>query len=556
MTIFAVTYRYSDDVATRDALRTEHRDYLRGLADRGLLLVSGPFGADEAPGALLLFRADDKAHVDALVEKDPFTPSGVIAQTDTTEWEPVIGPCCRFSPETGTPASARRNRTPACGPAPVPLIPRQAVIEHEHPTSDRHRDRRRRPDRLRPALPHRLRSAARTPDTRPAAAARDPQAVKAAEGTAMELDDCAFPLLHNIDITDDARRAFDGTNIALLVGARPRTQGMERTDLLEANGGIFGPQGAALNVHAADDIRVLVVGNPANTNALIARAHAPDIPAERFTAMMRLDHNRAVSQLANRLDVPVTAVRKLTIWGNHSSTQYPDLSHAHVNGVGAPNSSTRRGCTRSSSRPSPAEGRPSSRPAERHRRHQRPTPPSITSVTGSPAPPRTPGPRRRRLRRLVPHTGRPRRGVPRRVQERSARDRPRVGDRRVRPAPHRPLSDRAAGGARYGDQVWAHPSRVRTDPFRQVLLLGRSSDGSSRPPGASASGYEEADGSTTCAGGRAWSRVSCALLATWRRQRDKAGVSRLDRLIGHDRVGGRWSEPMGTRCGPALPART
>jgi malate dehydrogenase len=163
-----------------------------------------------------------------------------------------------------------------------------------------------------------------------------PQAVKAAEGTAMELDDCAFPLLHNIDITDDARRAFDGTNIALLVGARPRTQGMERTDLLEANGGIFGPQGAALNAHAADDIRVLVVGNPANTNALIARAHAPDLPAERFTAMMRLDHNRAVSQLANRLDVPVTAVRKLTIWGNHSSTQYPDLSHAQVNGTGAP----------------------------------------------------------------------------------------------------------------------------------------------------------------------------------------------------------------------------
>src|SRR5918995_1524664 len=163
-----------------------------------------------------------------------------------------------------------------------------------------------------------------------------PQAVKAAEGTAMELDDCAFPLLHSIDITDDARRAFDGTNIALLVGARPRTQGMERADLLEANGGIFGPQGAALNAYAADDVRVLVVGNPANTNALIAHSHAPDIPADRFTAMMRLDHNRAVSQLANRLDVPVTAVRKLTIWGNHSSTQYPDLSHAQVNGTGAP----------------------------------------------------------------------------------------------------------------------------------------------------------------------------------------------------------------------------
>jgi malate dehydrogenase len=160
-----------------------------------------------------------------------------------------------------------------------------------------------------------------------------PQAVKAAEGTAMELDDCAFPLLHSVEITDDAGRAFDGANTALLVGARPRGKGMERADLLEANGGIFGPQGAALNAHAADNIRVLVVGNPANTNALIARAHAPDIPTERFTAMMRLDHNRAVSQLADHLAVPVTAVRKLTVWGNHSSTQYPDLSHAQVNGT-------------------------------------------------------------------------------------------------------------------------------------------------------------------------------------------------------------------------------
>ena len=133
-----------------------------------------------------------------------------------------------------------------------------------------------------------------------------PQAVRAAEGTAMELDDCAFPLLDSVEITDDPRRAFDGANIALLVGARPRGRGMQRSDLLEANGGIFGPQGAALNAHAADDIRVLVVGNPANTNALITRAHAPDIPADRFTAMMRLDHNRAVSQLADRLDVPVT----------------------------------------------------------------------------------------------------------------------------------------------------------------------------------------------------------------------------------------------------------
>jgi malate dehydrogenase len=159
-----------------------------------------------------------------------------------------------------------------------------------------------------------------------------PQAVKAAEGTAMELDDCAFPLLAGIDITDDATAAFDGANVALLVGARPRTKGMERGDLLEANGGIFAPQGRAINAGAADDIRVLVVGNPANTNALIAQAAAPDVPAERFTAMTRLDHNRAVAQLAKKLSVPVGEITKLTIWGNHSATQYPDLYHAEVGG--------------------------------------------------------------------------------------------------------------------------------------------------------------------------------------------------------------------------------
>ena len=159
-----------------------------------------------------------------------------------------------------------------------------------------------------------------------------PQAVKAAEGTAMELDDCAFPLLRSIDITDDPTRAFDGVNVALLVGARPRTKGMERGDLLEANGGIFKPQGAAINAGAADDVRVLVVGNPANTNALIARSHAPDVPAERFTAMTRLDHNRAVAQLSAKLQVPVSAVKRMTIWGNHSATQYPDLFHAEVDG--------------------------------------------------------------------------------------------------------------------------------------------------------------------------------------------------------------------------------
>ena len=159
-----------------------------------------------------------------------------------------------------------------------------------------------------------------------------PQAVKAAEGTAMELDDCAFPLLQSIDITDDVNVAFTGTNVGLLVGARPRTKGMERGDLLEANGGIFAPQGKAINDNAADDVRVLVVGNPANTNALIAQAAAPDVPAERFTAMTRLDHNRAIAQLAKKLSVPVTEITKMTIWGNHSATQYPDLFHAEVGG--------------------------------------------------------------------------------------------------------------------------------------------------------------------------------------------------------------------------------
>jgi malate dehydrogenase len=160
-------------------------------------------------------------------------------------------------------------------------------------------------------------------------------ALKAAEGTAMELDDCAFPTLAGIDITDDLKTAFDGANVALLVGARPRTAGMERGDLLEANGGIFGPQGKAINDHAASDVKVLVVGNPANTNALIAQQHAPDVPANRFTAMTRLDHNRALSQLAAKLDVPVTAIEKMTIWGNHSATQYPDLYTTQVNGRSA-----------------------------------------------------------------------------------------------------------------------------------------------------------------------------------------------------------------------------
>ena len=162
-----------------------------------------------------------------------------------------------------------------------------------------------------------------------------PAAVKAAEGTAMELDDSAFPLLAGVDIYDDPNQAFDSVNIALLVGARPRTKGMERGDLLEANGGIFKPQGQALNEHAAADLKVLVVGNPANTNCLIAQSNAPDVPRERFTAMMRLDHNRAIAQVARKTAAQVSDVTNMTIWGNHSATQYPDVFHAKVKGADA-----------------------------------------------------------------------------------------------------------------------------------------------------------------------------------------------------------------------------
>jgi malate dehydrogenase len=159
-----------------------------------------------------------------------------------------------------------------------------------------------------------------------------PDALKAAEGTALELQDCAFPLLASTEIYDDPVKAFDGVNVALLVGARPRTKGMERSDLLEANGQIFKPQGEALNSGAADDVRVLVVGNPANTNALIALSNAPDIPSERFSAMTRLDQNRAVAHLAEKLGVGVEDVEDLVVWGNHSPTMFPDLFNAKVKG--------------------------------------------------------------------------------------------------------------------------------------------------------------------------------------------------------------------------------
>jgi malate dehydrogenase len=162
-----------------------------------------------------------------------------------------------------------------------------------------------------------------------------PAALKAVEGTAMEIDDCAFPLVAGVDITDDPNKAFDGASVALLIGAHPRSKGMERSDLLEANGGIFKPQGKALNDHAASDIKVLVVGNPANTNCLIAKSNAPDIPAERFTSMMRLDHNRAIAQLAAKAGATVSDITNMTVWGNHSPTQYPDIFNAKVKGKNA-----------------------------------------------------------------------------------------------------------------------------------------------------------------------------------------------------------------------------
>ncbi len=157
-----------------------------------------------------------------------------------------------------------------------------------------------------------------------------PAAVRAAEGVAMELEDGAFPLLNGVEITDDPVAGFDGASVALLVGARPRTKGMERGDLLAANGAIFTTQGRAIEAAAADDVKVLVVGNPANTNALIAMNNAPGVPRTRFSALTRLDHNRAIAQLAHRTGEPAASIRRMSIWGNHSATQYPDLSHALV----------------------------------------------------------------------------------------------------------------------------------------------------------------------------------------------------------------------------------
>jgi malate/lactate dehydrogenase len=211
-----------------------------------------------------------------------------------------------------------------------------------------------------------------------------PQAVGALDGVRMELDDCAFPLLDGVVCTDDPAVAFDGTNYALLVGAMPRREGMERADLLEANGKIFTVQGRALSDNAADDVRVLVVGNPANTNALIALSNAPNIPAERFTAMTRLDHNRAVAQLAAKAEAPVADVARVTIWGNHSATQYPDVFHAEIAGKPAWDVIGQdQRWLEDDFIPRCSSGAPgSSRPAARRRRRRPPTPPSGTCAAG------------------------------------------------------------------------------------------------------------------------------------------------------------------------------
>jgi malate dehydrogenase len=206
--------------------------------------------------------------------------------------------------------------------------------------------------------------------------------MEALEGVRMELDDCAFPLLAGIVCTDDPNVAFKDADYALLVGARPRGPGMERKDLLEANAAIFSVQGKAINDHASRDIKVLVVGNPANTNALITQRNAPDIDPRNFTAMMRLDHNRAKTQIAQKLDAPVTDVSNMTVWGNHSSTQYPDLHHTKVTARSPWSRSTRTGTRTTSSRPCSSAARRSSRRAARPPQPRPPTPQSITCATG------------------------------------------------------------------------------------------------------------------------------------------------------------------------------
>ncbi len=275
-------------------------------------------------------------------------------------------------------------------------------------------------------------------------------ALRSLEGVVMELDDCAFPTLAGVDIGDDARTVFDGVNLALLVGARPRGAGMERGDLLEANGGIFAPQGKALNEVAADDIRVTVTGNPANTNALIAMSNAPDIPTERFSALTRLDHNRAISQLAAKLAVPVTEIRRMTIWGNHSATQYPDLFHAEVGGRNAAEAVgdqdwlentfiptvAKRGAAIIDARGASSAASAASATIDHARTWLRGNPAGRLGVDGRP------------LRRLVRGAGGPGLLVPGHRAGRPVGDRPGPRHRRLLAGPDRRVGGRARRGAR------------------------------------------------------------------------------------------------------------
>ncbi len=270
-------------------------------------------------------------------------------------------------------------------------------------------------------------------------------ALKALEGVVMELDDCAFPLLAGVEIGADATKIFNGVNLALLVGARPRGPGMERGDLLEANGAIFTAQGKALNEVAADDVRIGVTGNPANTNALIAMSNAPDIPNERFSALTRLDHNRAISQLAKKTGAAVTDIKKITIWGNHSATQYPDIFHAEVGGKNAAEvvndqawiendfipTVAKRGAAIIDARGASSAASAASATTDAARDWLLGSPEGRLGVDG--------GPLRRQLRRA----GGPDLVVPGDHQGRQLVDRAGPGDRRVLPRPDRQVDRRA-----------------------------------------------------------------------------------------------------------------
>lgn len=316
-----------------------------------------------------------------------------------------------------------------------------------------------------------------------------PAAVRAAEGVAMELEDGAFPLLNGVEITDDPVVGFDGASVALLVGARPRTKGMERGDLLAANGAIFTTQGRAIEAAAADDVKVLVVGNPANTNALIAMNNAPGVPRTRFSALTRLDHNRAIAQLAHRTGEPAASIRRMSIWGNHSATQYPDLSHALVGNKPAEDAVSdrrwiedvfiptvqQRGSAIIRARGSSSAASAASAAIDHVRDWTAGTAERGLGVDGGV------------LRRLVRGAGGVDQLVPRDVRRRRVPDRAGPGRRRVLPGAHRSVDRRTRAGTRRRPRA---RSRLTTPSpsaptARQCALP--SIPESSKPPSASIS---------------------------------------------------------------------